>query len=90
MTVSQNSPLEVGKQALQSGDLAAAEAALTQAVQQAPDSAEAALLWAQCATRRGDVRTARERFATLLRQHPGHFRGWLEACLLYTSDAADE
>jgi protein O-GlcNAc transferase len=78
-TVLQNKPLKVGQQALQSGDLAAAEEALAQAVQQAPDSAEAALLWAQCATRRGDVRIARERFATLLRQNPGHFRAWLEA-----------
>lgn len=72
-------PLDAGKQALQSGDLAAAEQALAQAVQQAPDSAEAALLWAQCATRRNDVHAARDRFAALLRQHPGHFRGWLEA-----------
>ena len=79
MTEYQNNSLEVGKQALQSGDLAAAEAASALAVRQAPESAEAALLWAQCATRRGDVRTARERFAALLRQHPDHFRGWLEA-----------
>jgi len=72
-------PLEAGKQALQSGDLAAAEAALAQAVQQAPESAEAAFMWAQCATRQGDVHAARARFTALLRQHPGHFRGWLEA-----------
>ena len=72
-------PLEAGKQALQSGDLAAAEAALAQAVQQAPDSAEAAFLWAQCAVRRNDVHAARARFSALLSQHPGHFRGWLEA-----------
>ena len=68
-------PLEAGKQALQSGDLAAAEAALAQAVQQAPDSAEAAFLWAQCAVRRNDVHAARARFTALLRQHPAHFRG---------------
>lgn len=79
MTDPKNSPLEVGKQALQVGDLAAAEKALAQAVQQAPDLAEAALLWAQCAVRRNDVNAARERFAALLRQHPRHFRGWLEA-----------
>jgi predicted O-linked N-acetylglucosamine transferase (SPINDLY family) len=72
-------PLEAGKKALQSGDLAAAEAALAQAVQQAPDSAEATFLWAQCAVRQGAVREARARFSALLRQHPGHFRGWLEA-----------
>ena len=68
-----------GKQALQAGDLASAETALGQAVAQAPDLAEARLLWAQCAVRQGDVRQARERFAVLLRQHPGYFRGWLEA-----------
>lgn len=71
--------VEKGKQALQSGDLVAAESALAQAAQQLPNSAEVALLWAQCAVRRGEVRAARERFAALLRQHPGHFRGWLEA-----------
>jgi len=79
MTDPKNNPLEAGKQALQNGELAAAEEALAKAVQQAPDSAEAAFLWAQCATRRGDVRQARDRFATLLRLHPGYFRGWLEA-----------
>lgn len=79
MTDTKTNPLEAGKQALQSGDLAAAEAALAQAVQQSPESAEAAFLWAQCATRRNDVHAARARFSTLLRQHPGYFRGWLEA-----------
>ena len=79
MTDPKNNPLEAGKQALQNGELAAAEEALAKAVQQAPDSAEAAFLWAQSATRRGDVRQARDRFATLLRLHPGYFRGWLEA-----------
>ena len=79
MTDPKTNPLDAGKQALQSGDLAAAEQALAQAVQQAPESAEAALLWAQCATRRNDVHAARDRFAALLRQHPGHFRGLLEA-----------
>ncbi len=71
--------LNAGKEALQAGDLAAAETALGQAVVQAPDLAEARLLWANCAARQGDVRQARERFAVLLRQHPGYFRGWLEA-----------
>lgn len=79
MADSTNSSVEAGKNALYSGDLAAAEAALAQAAQQLPNSAEVALLWAQCAVRRGEVRTARERFAALLRQHPTHFRGWLEA-----------
>ncbi|WP_322991915.1 tetratricopeptide repeat protein [Limnohabitans sp.] len=79
MTLQTTNPLEAGKQALQTGDLAAAEAALAQAAEQDPDSPEVALLWAQCAVRRGEVRTARERFAALLRQHPTHFRGWLEA-----------
>ena len=79
MTDPKNNPLEAGKQALQSGELAAAEEALAKAVQQAPDSAEATFLWAQCAVRQGAVREARERFAALLSQHPGHFRGWLEA-----------
>ncbi|WP_416547869.1 tetratricopeptide repeat protein [Limnohabitans sp. DCL3] len=79
MADSTNSWVETGKQALLSGDLLAAEAALAQAAQQLPNSAEVALMWAQCAVRRGEVRTARERFAALLRQHPTHFRGWLEA-----------
>ena len=79
MTDSNNNPLTAGQQALQSGDLAAADAALAQAVAQTPESAEAALLYAQCAVRLGDVPAARNRFAALLRQHPTHFRGWLEA-----------
>ncbi len=79
MTEQHNKPLEVGRQALLSGELTVAEEALAQAVQQAPDVPEAALLWAQCAARRNDVRLARERFAGLLRQHPTYFRGWLEA-----------
>lgn len=79
MTDFKNNPLKAGQQALQSGDLTAADAALAQAVQQAPESAEAALLYAQCAVRQGDVPAARNRFAALLRQHPTHFRGWLEA-----------
>lgn len=79
MTVSINTLLETGKLALQSGELAAAEKALANAVQQAPDSAEAAFMWAQCAVRRNDVHAARARFTALLRQHPGHFRGWLES-----------
>jgi predicted O-linked N-acetylglucosamine transferase (SPINDLY family) len=79
MTDRHNNPLEAGRRALQSGELAVAEEALAQAVQQAPDVPEAALLWTQCAVKRNDVRTARDRFAVLLRQHPGFFRGWLEA-----------
>jgi tetratricopeptide (TPR) repeat protein len=79
MTHFKTNPLEAGKQALQKAELAAAEEALAKAVQQAPDSAEAAFLWAQCATRRNDVRAARARFTALLSQHPTHFRGWLEA-----------
>lgn len=71
--------LETGKNALASANLAETEAALAQAVQQAPDSAEAAFLWAQCAVRRNDIHAARVRFSALLSQHPGHFRGWLEA-----------
>ena len=71
--------LETGKNALASANLAEAEAALAQAVQQTPDSAEAAFLWAQCAVRRNDIHAARARFSALLSQHPGHFRGWLEA-----------
>ena len=79
MTEFQSEPLKTGKKALQKGDLAAAEEALAQAVLQAPDSSEAVLLWAQCAVKRSEMRLARERFSALLRQHPDHFRGWLEA-----------
>ena len=79
MTDSTPDPLKSAKQALQDGPLRLAEEALAQAVQQSPESAEAALLYAQCAVRRGDVPAARDRFAALLRQHPTHFRGWLEA-----------
>lgn len=71
--------LEAGQKAIQSGDLPAAESALAQAAQQNPNDAEVALLWAQCAVKRNDVRQARDRFASLLRQHPDHFRGLLEA-----------
>jgi predicted O-linked N-acetylglucosamine transferase (SPINDLY family) len=79
MTDSNTKRLEAGKIALESGNLAEAEDALAQAVQQAPDSAEATFLWAQCAARRNDVHAARARFTALLSQHPRHFRGWLEA-----------
>jgi thioredoxin-like negative regulator of GroEL len=44
MTDTKTFPFGAGKQALQSGDLAAAEATLAQAVQQTPGSAEAAFL----------------------------------------------
>ena len=71
--------LDSAEQALLRGDAVAAEAALSPFSAEFVNSAPAALCWARCALQRGDVREARERFAALLRQHPNHFKGWLEA-----------
>ena len=61
------------------GQWAQARAAYEWALQQDPQMEAAALQWARCLVRLGDLQAARDAFSQLLRAFPANYSGWLEA-----------
>jgi predicted O-linked N-acetylglucosamine transferase (SPINDLY family) len=61
------------------GQWAQARAAYEWALQQDPQMEAAALQWARCLVRLGDLQAARDAFSQLLKAFPANYSGWLEA-----------